>query len=239
MPQTGDTNFVVIHRDDDLVAVDKPPGMPVIPARGEPAADSLRHRLQAALGEALWVVHRIDRDASGLVVMARTAEAHRALSMAFEERRVDKRYLAFAAGRLPDAGTIDVPLHAARRGKSRPARPGEPGARPAATGYAVTRRWRQGAEEVGRVEARPQTGRLHQIRVHLRFAGAPIVGDPLYGSRTLAGALAESPCRRLALHAQHLVLPRPGGGQLALEAPVAADLVALGEWLDARWEVVG
>ena len=237
MAQTGEIKVEVLHRDDDLVAVDKPPGMPVIPARDEPAADSLRHRLQSALGEPLWVVHRIDRDASGLVVMARTPQAHRALSLAFEERRVDKRYVAFAAGPLPDAGTIDVPLHSARKGKSRPARPGEPGAKLASTDYAVVRRWRRGAEVVAQVDARPQTGRLHQIRVHLRYAGAPIVADPLYGSRTLAGELAGSPCRRLALHAHHLVLPRPGGGELVLEAPLAADLVALVDWLDEHWEV--
>jgi tRNA pseudouridine32 synthase/23S rRNA pseudouridine746 synthase len=223
----------VIHQDADLVVVDKPAGIAVIPARAGPAEDSLRHRLQAQLGVELWVVHRIDRDASGLVVMARTAAAHRELSMAFEHRQVDKSYVAFTAGvPAPARGTIDVALHPARKGKSRPARPGEPDARAARTDYEVERSWRRGTAAVARVEARPQTGRLHQIRVHLRFKETPIVGDPLYGAGTLTGALAEAPCRRLALHAHRLALP----GRPRFEAPLAADLEALQGWLDAGWE---
>ncbi len=223
----------IIHQDADLVIVDKPPGIAVIPVRDGPAEDSLRHRLQVQLGVELWVVHRIDRDASGLVVMARTAEAHRELSMAFEHRQVDKTYVAFTAGvPVPEKGAIDVALHPARKGKSRPARPGEPDARAARTDYEVVRRWRRDSAAVARVEARPQTGRLHQIRVHLRFVDTPIVGDPLYGRSTLTGALAEAPCRRLALHAWRLALP----GRPPFEAPLAADLEAMQRWLDGGWE---
>ncbi len=133
----------ILHQDAEVVAVVKPAGLPVVPARGESPGECLRHRLEAQLGEGLFVVHRIDRDASGLVLFARHARAHRALSMEFEARRATKRYLAFVAGHLqPEAGSIDVPLHDARRGKTRPARPGEPGARASLTEYRTLRAWK-------------------------------------------------------------------------------------------------
>src|SRR5579871_2909049 len=190
----------------DCLAVNKPAGMTVIPARGEPPEASLQHRLQAQLGARLWVVHRIDRDTSGVVLFARNAEAHRELSMAFEERRVEKTYLAFVAGDLRD-GTIDVPLHAARKGKARPARANEPGAREAITDVRVLCRWAREEMHAALVEARPSTGRLHQIRVHLRYAGAPILFDPLYAPRAALEAFADAPCKRLALHAARVALP--------------------------------
>ena len=114
----------LLHDEDDLVAVNKPAGEPVIAERGGPPESCLRRRLERQLGRRLWVVHRIDRDASGLVVFAGSAAAHRAVSLAFEHRQVGKTYVAFAAGTLePDRGRIDVALHAARKGKTRPARP--------------------------------------------------------------------------------------------------------------------
>jgi tRNA pseudouridine32 synthase/23S rRNA pseudouridine746 synthase len=221
----------VLYEDADLIAVAKPAGITVIPARDEPADDCLQARLAAARGERLWIVHRIDRDTSGVVVFARTAAAHRTLSMAFEHRDVDKRYLAWVAddGALPDAGVIDVALHAARKGKSRPAAPDEPGARAARTEYAVERRWRKDGAAVARVRCHPVTGRHHQIRVHLRSAGAPILRDALYGKVTSRGALAAAPCARLALHAAQLTVPGPR----TFVAPLPDDLVALEAWLDA------
>ena len=229
--------MVVLHEDDALVAVAKPAGLAVIPERdGDPAA-SLRHRLEAARGEPLWVVHRIDKDTSGVVVLARSAAAHRWLNDAFAQRRVAKRYLAFAAGDLPGARTVDLALVEARRGKARPAGPGEPG-KPSRTEFEAQARWRRGADAVTLVEARPLTGRHHQIRVHLRSLEAPILFDPAYGKRTLRGMLDGAPCARLALHAAGLRVPRPDGSVLAIEAPLAADLVALRGWLDAGWEAV-
>jgi tRNA pseudouridine32 synthase/23S rRNA pseudouridine746 synthase len=228
--------LAVLHEDAALVAVSKPAGIPVIPARGEPAGECLHRRLERQLRARLWVVHRIDRDASGVVAFARTAEAHRALSLAFERRRVGKAYQAFVAGALPDAGRLDVALHAARRGKMRPALPGEPGRREAVTEYAVERRWEKDGLAVALVEARPLSGRQHQIRVHLRAAGAPILVDPLYG-RGGPAAFQAAPCRRLALHARRLVLPGPSGA-LAIEAPLAEDLARLRAWLDAEWRAV-
>jgi RluA family pseudouridine synthase len=233
--------LVVLHEDRDVVAVDKPAGLPVIPARSEDAAACLQHRLERQIGRRLWVVHRIDRDASGVVLFARNAEAHRALSLAFENRLMHKSYVAIVAGRLsPLAGRIEAALHAARKGKTRPAQPGEPGAQAAATDYATDRTWTIAGEDVTRVTARPLTGRHHQIRVHLRFAGAPILFDPLYGRGFGPKDLASSPASRLALHAARVDAPAPSSdGRLVVECPLPPDLAALVEWLDARDEAKG
>jgi len=228
----------ILHRDEDLVAVAKLPGEAVIPARGEPPEACLRRRLERQLGRRVLVVHRIDQDASGVVVFALRADAHRAASVAFEKRLVDKTYLAFVSGTPPDLeGAIDVPLHPARRGKTRPASPAEPGLQPAQTDYRVLRSWRRGDAVVSLVEAKPRTGRHHQIRVHLRSIGTPILFDPLYARGFAPEGLAdEAPCRRLALHAHRLELPgREGGSRIAALAPLADDLAALQEWLGAAW----
>jgi len=242
--------LVLLHEDDDVVAVQKPSGEPVIPTRDVSAPDCVQRRLERQLGRRLWVVHRIDKDASGVVVFALNADAHRALSLAFERRQVSKAYTAFVAGSIePPQGRLDVPLHAARKGKTRPARPGEPGAQAAETEYATRNRWTLVADSsspggteaprndgiVSLLEALPHTGRHHQIRVHLRAAGVPILFDPLYGRGLMPEALAGGPCTRLALHARRIDLPRPRGeGRVVIEAPLAPDLAALEEWLDAR-----
>jgi RluA family pseudouridine synthase len=229
--------LVLLHRDERVVAVAKPPGEPVIPARGEAAEACVRHRLERQLGRRLWVVHRIDRDASGVVAFALSAAAHREASLVFEHRTTSKTYLAFVAGE-PGAGegSVDVPLHSARRGKARPALPGEPGARRAHTGWRLRKRWRDGDAVVSLVEVQPLTGRHHQIRVHLRSVGVPILFDPLYGRGLMPPGLQGAPCDRLALHAQRLELPSAGGeARLVLEAPLAEDLARLREWLDEAW----
>jgi RluA family pseudouridine synthase len=228
----------LLYDADGVVAVSKPPGEPVIAERGAPPEACLRRRLEAQLGKRLWVVHRIDRDASGLVVFARNARAHRALSLAFEHREVAKGYVALVAGTPPhECGTIDTPLHSARKGKTRPARPGEPGLQEARTEYATRKVWARGDASVSLLEARPHTGRHHQIRVHLRSLGHPLLFDPLYGRGQLPPGLEEAPCRRLALHARRLEVPSPvpGHSPLELEAPLAEDLAALQGWLDAGW----
>ena len=227
--------IVVLHDDGALVAVLKPPGEPVIAARGAPASDCLQKRLERQLGRRIYVVHRIDKDASGVVLFALDATAHRAASLAFEHRKVEKQYLAFVAGVLtPGEGRLDLPLHSARRGKTRPARPGEPGAQAAVTDYATRKQWPLGEGFVSLVEARPQTGRHHQLRVHLRSAEAPILFDPLYGRGRMPEALAAAPCARLALHAERLELETENAGRIAVTAPLAPDLEALAAWLDAR-----
>lgn len=229
----------LLYQDQDVVAVDKPSGEPVIAARGEPPEACLQKRLERQLGQRLFVVHRIDRDASGVVLFARHAQAHRTLSLAFEHRQVRKAYWAFVSGVLsPPRGTLDLPLHAARKGKTRPARPGERGQQAAATEYETRRVWRLGGETVSLVQACPQSGRHHQIRVHLRSAEAPILFDPLYGRGRTPEALAAGPCARLALHARRIDVPAlHGAGRLEVECPLAPDLAALHDWLDARGQV--
>jgi RluA family pseudouridine synthase len=226
----------LLHDDGDVVAVAKPAGVPVIPARDEPATDSVQRQLERQLGRRLWIVHRIDRDASGLVLFACNAEAHRELSLAFEHRRVTKSYVAFAAGALsPTAGRIDLALHGARKGKTRPAQPGEAGALASVTEYETTGTGGIDGAVVSRVAARPLTGRHHQIRVHLRSRECPILFDPLYAKGRTPAALAGAPCARLALHALRIDAPHPSGrGRLALECPLAPDLSALAAWLDDK-----
>lgn len=219
-----------------MVAVAKPSGEPVIAARGAPPEACLQKRLERQLGRRLFVVHRIDRDASGVVVFARNADAHRALSLAFEHREVAKTYAAFVAGAIePARGRLDVALHSARRGKTRPARAGEPGSQTAVTDYVTRDRWTLDTTAVSLLEVHPVTGRHHQIRVHLRSAGTPILFDLLYARGLVPEALADAPCARLALHASSIDLPLPrGGGRLVVEAPLAADLADLEAWLNSH-----
>ncbi len=233
---TVPANAVLLYEDDDVVAVDKPSGEPVIAARDEPRDACLQKRLERQLGQRLFVVHRIDRDASGVVLFARHAQAHRTLSLAFEHRQVHKVYWAFVSGVLaPPRGSLDLPLHAARKGKTRPARPGERGQQTAATDYETRRVWRLEGETVSLVEVSPLSGRHHQIRVHLRSAEAPILFDPLYGRGRTPDALAEAPCARLALHARRVEVPAlHGPGRLLVECPLSVDLAALHEWLDTH-----
>ncbi len=224
-----------LYSDDALVVVDKPAGVTVIPAPDVAAGACLRDRVASTLGGRVWVVHRLDRDTSGAVAFARTAEAHRALSMAFERRDVVKEYRALVAGRpTPAAGTVDVALHDARKGKARPAAPGEPGARQAVTRYETGRVWRLGERHEAEVAARPATGRHQQIRVHLRAIGTPILGDAHYGG-ALVTPFAAVPVPRLALHAAALDVPHPvSGRRVVVHAPWPVDLDAVTEWLAAH-----
>lgn len=211
------------------IAADKPPGVTVIPGRGEDPDASLRRRLERQRGERFFVVHRLDRDTSGLVLFARDAVTHRALSIAFEEGRVEKTYLAITRGiPAPREGTIDRALHRARRGKMRPAAPHEADALEARTDYRVLKGWETPDGPVALVELRPRTGRQHQIRVHLRSIDTPLFVDPLY-----AGGGSPPPPGRLTLHAARLFFVDPGTGErIELESPLPCDLVALCERFD-------
>lgn len=212
---------VILYEDSELLAVNKPPGVVVIPARDEDPERSLRRELERARGEGLWVVHRIDRETSGVVLFARSAAAHRALNELFSTRAVEKSYVAFTAGaRLDDALSVELPLHTARKGKMRPAVTGEAGSLDARTELRVLARWARGSVCVSKVSARPHTGRQHQIRVHLRAQGAPIVGDPLYGRGAGEGL---PPLARMALHAASLTLPWRGAA-LNVRAELPTDL---------------
>lgn len=216
-------NIPILLERPSLLVVNKPAGLTVIPARNEEAADCLTHRLQAERGERLWVVHRLDRETSGVMVLARSAAAHKVLCEAFEARRVEKSYTAFCLG-APTAmrGVITAPLLKLSGGGCRVGTEAE-GAQKATTGYRVLAQWRVGDSSVCRVEATPLTGRQHQIRVHLLSGGLPLLGDRRY-----APALGVSLAPRLALHAASLRLPAVlGEAAVSIACPVADDLAAL------------
>jgi RluA family pseudouridine synthase len=224
----------LLYEDADVVAVLKPAGIAVIPGRNERPEDALRTRIEAERHEPLWVVHRLDRDTSGVLLFARNEQSHRRLSMAFGSRQIAKTYLAWTRGvPSPGAGVVDVPLHSARKNKMRPAAPGEAGALPSRTEYRALQVTQSAVGAVARVEARPTTGRQHQIRVHLRSVGAPLLVDPLYGGDAVpTDALGPgSPAMgRLTLHAASIAFAGPAG-PILVTAPVPPDLAALDAWL--------
>lgn len=189
----------IIHHDSRLIVLDKPSGLLAVPGRGPHLQDCLASRVQAAFPAAV-VVHRLDRDTSGLMLMALDADAQRNLGRQFETRSVRKRYECLVAG-LPttDDGLVDLPI---ARDPLRPPRyriDPESG-RPSQTRWRVIARFATRA----RVEVEPITGRSHQIRLHMATLGHPILGDPLYAD---AAGLAAAP--RLFLHATDLTVRHP------------------------------
>ena len=197
-----------LHADDDLLVLDKPPGLLCVPGRGPDKQDCLSTRAQALWSDAL-IVHRLDQPTSGLVLMARGLPMQRALSRIFAERRVHKRYQAVVAG-LPqpddtadDEGWSAIALPIAADWERRPLRVVD-----AQSGQPSLTRWRvldvDRALGCTRLELEPVTGRTHQLRVHLAALGHPILGDMLYAD---AGAQARAP--RLLLHACSLAFEHP------------------------------
>ena len=218
----------ILHQDAHLIAVDKPAGVLTVPGRGSqgPALlDLIREFLPSALP-----VHRLDKDTSGVVLFASTAEAHRALNAAFEGRRAEKKYLAIVRGDLAQPAKIALPLAEGRAGSVRPARAGEKGARPALTRVAPEERF----GPYTFCACAPRTGRTHQVRVHLAAIGHPLAVDPRYGESAplRVGDLwtgAPDPdtvvLARTPLHASALRIPHPGGGRwLSLESPLPDDM---------------
>lgn len=231
--------IAVLHEDPDLLVVDKPAGL-LAHATASSKGFTLLGALEAVGRTGLGLVHRLDRETSGVLVLGRTPEAARALSKAFAAGRARKTYLAVVFGRLGrDEGLIDLPLGAAR-GSAIHIKQGvdRESGRPARTRFRV----RERLDGFTFLELRPETGRRHQIRVHLREAGHPVVGDKLYGPREahhlrfLAGGLDERMRRELLadrqlLHAWRLEIPHPRGGICAFEAPVPADML---EFIESR-----
>jgi len=218
----------ILHEDAALLAVDKPAGTLSVRGREGEAEPSLVDLLSRERREKLLVVHRMDRGTSGVLVLARDPVSHRTLSQAFEHGRVAKRYLALVRGEPPlEELKVEVALVPARRGKSRPAAKGEEG-KPSRTDFKVLECFRGFAL----LEARPATGRGHQIRVHLKYAGYPLAVDSAYAGveRLLRGEVGLSPpgevlLARTPLHAQRLQLPHPTTGELlSIEAPLPPDL---------------
>ncbi|HEX9400704.1 MAG TPA: RluA family pseudouridine synthase [Anaeromyxobacter sp.] len=217
----------VLHEDGHVLAVDKPAGRLVIPGRGTDER-SLREELEAIHGR-LWVVHRLDRGTSGVLLFARSAEAHRTLNLAFDRGEPRKRYVALVRGDPPEERRIDLAIAPARRGRMRPARAGDSRGKEAATVVRTIERFPPRAWAGGKlalVEALPETGRTHQIRVHLAAVGLPLALDPDYGDAgPLLGPDGAPLLARTPLHAARLEVAHPaGGGPLVVEAPWPADL---------------
>jgi RluA family pseudouridine synthase len=205
----------VLFENDDVVVVDKPAGLAAIPTRDGQEA-SLLELLQAERGERLYVVHRIDKGTSGVIVFARNAETHRWLNRQFETRCIEKTYLALVHGVVaPDTGTIDKPLR--QFGSGRVAVDPERG-KPSVTEFRVIERF----PSYTLIQAHPRTGRRHQIRVHLYHLGHPIVGDPLYGD-----GMAQKEPPRLMLHALKMTFQSPSGQSVTIDAPVPGSFQAL------------
>lgn len=219
----------IVHQDAAIIVIDKPAGVVV-----HPGAGNREHTLQNALlahdpklrrVPRAGLVHRIDKDTSGLLAVARTLEAQTALVAALAAHEVEREYLALCTGAMTGGGTIDEPIgrHRTQRIKMAVRSDG----RAAVTHYRIEKRFR--AHTLARV--RLETGRTHQIRVHLAHVGYPIVGDPVYGGRRRipAGATPEllaalAAFRRQALHAARLEFVHPKSGKpVAYEAPLPAD----------------
>jgi len=200
---------VILHRDARCVAVNKPSG--IATHRGwADDDDALLQQVRDAVDMYVYPIHRLDRGASGIVLFALDKDAARAFSEAWDQ--ADKRYLAITRGHPPEELVIDHPV---------PKAPGE------ARVPAVTEIRR--LETFGRyalVEARPRTGRLHQIRRHLKHISCPLIGDVRYGKGEHNRIFrTEHHLHRLALHCTTLTVPHPDGGLLVVECPLAADLV--------------
>ena len=196
-----DSPLEVIHHDHALLIVNKPAGLLSVPGKGAHLAECLMSRILAAFPEAL-LVHRLDRDTSGVMVCALTSHAQRHLGLQFEKRQVRKVYVARVWGELaPKTGTVDLPL--AVDWPKRPRQKDDNAAgRPAVTDWRVVRI----EDGTTRVRLYPHTGRSHQLRVHMATIGHPILGDPFYAT----GSARDFP--RLMLHSESLRLRHPDGG---------------------------
>jgi tRNA pseudouridine32 synthase/23S rRNA pseudouridine746 synthase len=197
-----DTPLDVVHADHEVLVLNKPPGLLSVPGKGSHLADCLLARAKAAFPEAL-LVHRLDRDTSGVMIFALTLHAQRHLGLQFEKRQVRKVYVARVVGEMAEkTGTIDLPLKVDWPNRPLQKVDWEAG-KPAQTDWRAVRA--QDGET--RVRLFPKTGRSHQLRVHMKEIGHPILGDPFYAD----GAAREHP--RMMLHAESLRIRHPDGGR--------------------------
>lgn len=229
----------IVHEDAALLVIDKPPGLVVHPGAGNPRGTLLNallaHDPRLALVPRAGIVHRLDKDTSGLIVVARTPEAHAALVAALAARHIERQYLAVCTGRMTGGGTVDKPVGRHRTDRTRMTVRAD--GREAITHVRVVKRFR--AHTL--VRCRLETGRTHQIRVHLAHIGHPLVGDPVYGGRrrlpagaTAAVVSALQGFGRQALHAASLALEHPVSGEaMQWEAPLPSDMRRLLAALEA------
>jgi len=241
-PEAQDIALAIVHEDGDLIVIDKPAGMAVHPAPGS-ADGTLVNALLAHCAGALsgiggvarpGIVHRLDKDTSGLIVCAKTDAAHQALSRQFADHSAGRRYLAVAWGRpTPAAGRVEGPIGRDPGNRKRMAVVRAGAGKPAVTHYETVRALGLGASLIA---CTLETGRTHQIRVHLAHIGHPLIGDALYARATparrkalpeTARAAAEA-FPRQALHAGRLSFTHPASGEaVSFEAPLPADMAAL------------
>ena len=235
-----DIPLAIVYEDADLLVIDKPAGLVVHPGAGNPDGTLmnalLHHCPDLKLLPRAGIVHRIDKDTSGLLVVAKTLQAHTALSAQLADKTVYREYEAVVAGVMTGGGTVDAPIdrHPADRVRmavvSRRHDEDERG-RDAVTHYRVIARFRGHTH----VRVQLETGRTHQIRVHMSHIGHPLVGDPVYGGRLrlpkggspeMIRAVQDFP--RQALHARRLGLVHPvTGEEMSWESPLPADMQAL------------
>lgn len=240
-PQPEPIPLEILFEDDHLVVVNKPPGMVVHPARGHwsgTLASGLQHRYAGRLSSTggptrPGIVHRLDRDTSGAILIARHDQAHAKLASQFEARTIEKEYFALVAGtpqRDRDWISRSIGVHPHQREKMA-IREDDATSRPAETFYEVVERF----DRFAAVRALPKTGRTHQIRIHLGHVGAPVLCDRLYGGRSqitrgeITGDASDRTVvlARHALHARRLCFTHPESGEsLEVEAPLAPDIAA-------------
>lgn len=205
--------MTVIYEDSRILAVSKPAGQLVIPGRGE-QGEPLNRELERRSGAKVYVVHRLDQEASGLVLFTKDAASHRALCLQFEERKVSKTYLALVEGTVAAEGLVDKPLREFGSGRMGV----DVAGKPSVTRYRIKERF-PGATLL---EVEPVTGRRHQIRVHLWAIGHPILGDTVYGKNRPVGGAA-----RLMLHALEAEFLDFEARPLRLNAPPPDDFAAV------------
>lgn len=216
---------LVIAEDAAILALNKPAGLSSQGGRIKAhTLDDLLWAFARSNGKRPELVHRLDRDTSGVILAAKTKPAAGFLGKAIMARRLEKTYLALVAGPLdPPSGEIATPLRREEIGREsymRPCPPDHPAAEAALTRYRIRATGPSGAL----IELQPHTGRMHQLRVHLASVGRPILGDPRYGGALTAAGGAVP---RLMLHAWRLRFPHPDGGERCVEAPAPADMAAI------------
>ena len=226
----------ILYEDDDLIIINKPAGLLVIPDRFNAELPSLNKLLEAKLGQRIWVAHRLDRETSGVICFAKNEETHKHLSTIFMERDVSKFYAGLVTGIVvPPEGRIEnmIDEHPAVHGKMIVSRKN---GKMAVTDYRVSEQWPLFAL----MQFQIHTGRTHQIRVHMQHIGHPIVCDELYGDgkpfyvslikRRYNQAKNEEEERpllsRLALHAYRLEFDKADGTHVSVDAPLPKDMTA-------------
>lgn len=227
-----DMDLVIAYEDEHLIVVDKPAGMVVHPAAGNLDGTLVNALLHHCAGQLSGIggvarpgiVHRIDKDTSGLIVVAKHDKAHEGLAKQFAAHSIDRRYLALATGRpMPANGTIKAALGRSSTNRKKMAVVAEGRGRHAITHYRTI----EPLKGATLVECRLETGRTHQVRVHMAHIGHPLVGDPVYGraKKPLSDTLKARNFARQALHAAHLGFIHPvTGNRIALDSDIPADM---------------